>query len=153
MVSKEFNLKTLTVIPLFASLSEEKLEDLRSAFRVRRTEAGEIVVREGDSADMLFVLVSGEVQVVKNYLEPGAQTVDILAPGSFFGEMALVGDEARRSATVVTSEECHFVTLDRENFRSILLENPEIAYTIVVEVFRRLRQANDIIASLESERE
>ena len=96
MVSREFNVRTLKVIPLFSNVAEEELEELRPALKVMKIEPGEVVVKEGDAADRLFVLVSGEVQVVKNYLEPGAQTVDVLAPGAFFGEMALVGEDEVR---------------------------------------------------------
>jgi len=149
MVSKEFNVRTLRVLPLFASLSDEKLEDMRAGLKVLKLGPGEVVVKEGDAANKLFILVSGEVQVVKNYLEPGAQTVDVLRPGSFFGEMALVGEKSVRSATVVTSEESHFVTLDRDSFKKILLENPDMAITMLEEVFRRLRQANDLISTLQ----
>jgi len=147
MVSKDFNMATLRVIPLFKSLPDDALEELRGALRVQRMGAGEVVVREGDAADRLFVLVSGEVQVVKNYLEPGASAVDVLKPPAFFGEMALVGEEATRSATVVTTEGSHFVTLDRVTFKSILLANPEVAVQMLEEAFRRLRQANELLAS------
>ena len=151
MVSKEFNVKTLKVIPLFASVEEVDLEAVRDALTVQKMAAGEVVVREGDGADKLYVLVSGEVQVVKNYLEPGAHTVDILEAGSHFGEMALVGGAALRSATVVTSEECHFVTLDRTAFQEILQRNPAIAIAMLEETFRRLRQANELCAALQQE--
>jgi len=151
MVSKDFNVQTLRIIPLFAQLTDEKLDELRPALMVQKMEAGEVVVKEGDAADKLFVLVTGEVQVVKNYLEPGAQTMDILTPGSYFGEMALVGDSSFRSASVLTSDECHFVTLDRDAFQAILHDNPDIAITILEETFRRLRQANELISMLQED--
>jgi CRP-like cAMP-binding protein len=151
MVSKEFNMSTLRVIPLFCKVSEEALEDIRPALKVAKLGEGEVVVKEGDAADKLFVLVSGEVQIIKNYLEPGAQTVDVLKPGSYFGEMALVGEPTVRSATAVTAEKSHFVTLDREAFRAVLLRNPEMAVAILEETFRRLRQANELIASLQQD--
>jgi len=151
MVSRDFNVKALRAIPLFSSLTEEALEGLRPALKVMRVAAGEAVVREGDAANRLFVLVSGEVQVIKNYLEPGAQTVDILKPGAFFGEMALLDQDSIRSASVVTSEACNFLTLERDALRAALEKNPDIAYAILRETFRRLRQANEIIASLQQQ--
>lgn len=152
MVSELFNMSTLRAIPIFSPLDETDLEALRSAVQVVAMDAGEVVVREGDSADRLYCLVEGEVQVVKNYLEPGAQTVDILSPGDYFGEMALVGDDVKRSATVVTSEASKFLALGKDAFRTAILGNASIAYTMLVEAFRRLRQANDIIATLEEGR-
>ena len=152
MVSEMFNMSTLRAIPIFSSLEEADLEALRSAVQVVAMDAGEVVVREGDSADRLYCLVEGEVQVVKNYLEVGAQTVDILSPGDYFGEMALVGDDIKRSATVVTSEVSKFLALDKDAFRAALMGSAKIAYTMLIEAFRRLRQANDIISTLEEGR-
>jgi CRP-like cAMP-binding protein len=151
MVSKEFNVATLRSIPLFKSFDDATLEELRPALKVHRMGAGEVVVREGDAADRLFVLVAGEVQVVKNYLEPGAQTVDFLSPPACFGEMALVGQDCTRSATVVSTEPCHFVSLTREAFRSVLLNNPEVALGLLEEAFRRLRQANELLTVLQQQ--
>jgi CRP/FNR family transcriptional regulator, cyclic AMP receptor protein len=152
MVSEMFNMSTLRAIPIFSPLEESDLEALRPAVQVVAMDAGDVVVREGDSADRLYCLVEGEVQVVKNYLEPGAQTVDVLSPGDYFGEMALFGDEIKRSATVVTTEPSKFLALGKDAFRSAILGDANIAYTMLVEAFRRLRQANDIIATLEDAR-
>jgi len=151
MVSKDFNIKAVRVIPLFAGLSDEKLEELRPAFKVTRYGQGELVVREGDAPDRLFIIVAGEVQVVKSYLEPGAQTIAVMGVPGFFGEMALVGREGVRSATVVTTEESHFLTLERDAFRSILLANPEIAIALLEDSYARLRQANELIHHLQKE--
>lgn len=152
MVSEQFNMSTLRAIPIFSPLSAEDLDALRPAVQVVGIVGGEVVVREGDSADRLYCLVEGEVQVVKNYLESGAQTVDVLSPGDYFGEMALVGDDVKRSATVVTTEDSKFLAMDKEAFSAVLLGNAKIAYAVLVEAFRRLRQANDIIATLEESR-
>ncbi len=152
MVSEMFNMSTLRAIPIFSPLEESDLEGLRPAVQVVAMDAGDVVVREGDSADRLYCLVEGEVQVVKNYLEPGAQTVDVLSPGDYFGEMALFGDDIKRSATVVTTETSKFLALGKDAFRSAILGDAGIAYTMLVEAFRRLRQANDIIATLEEAR-
>lgn len=151
MVSKDFNVKAVRVIPLFAGLSDGKLEELRPAFKVTRFGAGEIVVREGDAPDRLFIIIAGEVQVVKNYLEPGAQTIAVMGVPGFFGEMALIGKEGVRSATVVTTEASHFLTLERDAFRKILLANPEIAIALLEDSYGRLRQANELIAHLQKE--
>lgn len=152
MVSEQFNMSTLRAIPIFTPMDESDLAALRPAIQVIGMDGGEVVVREGDAPDRLYCLVEGEVQVIKNYLEPGAQTVDVLSPGDYFGEMALVGDDIKRSATVVTTEVSKFLALDKEAFRNVLLSNASIAYTVLVEAFRRLRQANDIIATLEEGR-
>jgi CRP-like cAMP-binding protein len=147
MVSERFNIAALRAIPLFAPLNDEELELLRPGIKVLSMAPGDLIIREGDSADRLFCLVEGEVQVVKNYLTEGAQTIDLLGPGRYFGDMALLGGDGKRSATVVASEKSTFLTIDRESFKKIVLGNARIAYTMLVESYRRLRQANEIISA------
>lgn len=147
MVSEKFNIVALRGIPLFSALKDEELELLRPGVKVLSLKKGDVVISEGDSAERLFCLVDGEVQVVKNYLQEGAQTVDVMGPGSYFGEMALLGSDSKRSATVVASEDSKFLTLDRDSFRRIVLENAKLTFTMLFESYRRLRQANEIIAS------
>lgn len=150
MFPQDFNLKLLRAIPLFSSLTDEDLEFIRPALNRQKNGPGEVVVREGDLADRLFVVTNGEVQVIKNYLEPGAQVVDVFGPGAFFGEMALFGDENSRSATVVTTEESRFITLDRASFHALIIQHPPIALALVKESFRRVRQANELLAAMQA---
>lgn len=133
-------------IPLFALLDDPSLRALWPALRLLDVPKGEVVVEEGAPSDCLYCLVSGEVQVIKNWLRPGACTVDLLQPFSFFGEMGLVLDDTPRSATVVTTEPSRFVTLDRAAFRRFLLTNADASWALLLESHRRLRQANMLLA-------
>jgi CRP-like cAMP-binding protein len=144
MVSPDFDLSTLRGIPLFAGLSDEELDELRPALGVHKMGPGEVVVSEGDPALMMYVLAAGVVDVVKDHGSAAPQTIDSLVPVAFFGEMALVGDHSARSATVVTTEESVFLSLDRETFRKTLLGNPEIAVVMLEEAYRRLRMAREV---------
>jgi CRP/FNR family cyclic AMP-dependent transcriptional regulator len=145
MSAETFDLSLLRQLPLFAPLADEALESLRPALHTVELDTGEVVVQEGDAADRLYCLVSGEVQVVKGWLEPGSRTVDVLQPYAFFGEMALVLDDTPRSATVLTTEPCRFLTLDKEAFRRFILTNADAAWELLVESFRRLRQSNTLL--------
>lgn len=136
----------LRSIPLFAPLSGAALAELREVVSSVEIDGGEVVISEGAPSHTLYCLVSGEAQVVKNYLEDGAHTVDVLQAPAFFGEMGLVLDDMPRSATVVATEPCRFLTLGKEEFRRFLLSNVETTYVLLVEAYRRLRQANELIA-------
>jgi len=146
MPERSVNVSLLRRIPLFALLDEPSLRALGPSLGVLDVDAGEEVVREGDPSDCLYCLVGGEVQVVKNWLRPGAHAVDVLRPFSFFGEMGLVLDDTPRSATVVTTEPSRFVTLERAAFRRFLLTNADSAWALLLEAYRRLRQANSLLA-------
>lgn len=81
--------------PLFAELSDEHLEAFAGEVWLEEIPAGSVIVREGDQADALYVVVSGGVNVTK----ANGQFLAYLGPGGFFGEMALFLEHSQRSAT------------------------------------------------------
>ena len=80
---------------LFATLSEEQLGSLAEQVWIERIPSGSVIVREGDEAESLYVVVEGGVNVLKG----SGQFLAFLGPGGFFGEMALFMDQSKRSAT------------------------------------------------------
>lgn len=145
----DFDVSLLRQVPLFAGLDDAALAALGPSLQTLEVEAGAVVVEEGAPADRLYCLVSGEVQVVKRWLEPGSRTLDVIQPFGWFGEMALVLDDTPRSATVLTTEPSRFVTLEGEAFRRFVLTNADAAWALVVEAFRRLRQATTLLTEPE----
>jgi CRP/FNR family cyclic AMP-dependent transcriptional regulator len=137
---------TLKKVPLFRSLPERSLGIIAGLVADERIEEGEEVIREGSEADRLYILVEGQVQVVKNYLKDDATALGIFDPVSVFGEIGLI-DRDTRSATVITIERSRFLTLDREAFRILLQNNLEICHALLIEMCARLRQANEIAAT------
>lgn len=137
---------TLKKVPLFRSLPERSLGIIAGLVAEERVEEGEEVIREGSEADRLYILVEGQVQVVKNYLKDDATALGIFDPVSVFGEIGLI-DRDTRSATVITIERSRFLTLDREAFRILLQNNLEICHVLLLEICARLRQANEIAAT------
>ncbi len=89
-------------------------------------EAGETIFRQGDRGDRLYIVVDGDVEVVK--AEPGEQGETVLArlgPGECFGEMALVSDNLRM-ATVRSCTSVNVLTLDRDAFQSLFAHLPPL---------------------------
>ena len=95
---------------------------------------GEVVFREGDAADRMYIVREGEVE-----LQRGGETIEKLGPGSIVGEMALV-DPAPRSATVIARGECLLVGVDEETFRQLVQRVPGFALEVLRIVVRRLRK-------------
>jgi CRP-like cAMP-binding protein len=87
--------------PLFEELNDQQLENLAGEVWLETIPGGSVIVREGEEADALYVVVNGGVNVTK----AGGQFLAFLGPGGFFGEMALFLANARRSATCVSSED------------------------------------------------
>lgn len=85
---------------LFNTLDDTELTALMSAVKVLSFATGAVIVREGDVADELFLVVDGGVNVVKR----GGQFLAYLGRGGFFGEMALFTSSLRRTADCVAAD-------------------------------------------------
>jgi CRP-like cAMP-binding protein len=107
--------------PLFKDLSRAELVELAKVTEDLEVEEGKVLAREGEIGQEFFVIVDGEVSVSK-----GGQEIRRLSSGDFFGEIALVWDSPRRTATVTAATPLRFFVLTRQSFRSLISRQPEI---------------------------
>jgi CPA2 family monovalent cation:H+ antiporter-2 len=131
--------------PAFAAVDPHALEELPSFFRARRANPGERLIRRGDRADAVYFLSSGAVEVAV-----GGRTIR-LAPGDFFGEMALVSGQ-RRSADVTAVDYCDLLVLNQHDFRQFTAKYPEVRAKIDEMAARRMamnKEASDVQAAEE----
>jgi CRP-like cAMP-binding protein len=108
----------LKTSPLFAELTEADIAQLTPSARVEDYSAGHVILREGRVGTAFYVVVSGQVEVVKGINSPEAKTVATLGPGDFFGEIAAL-KHVTRSASVraVTSTRCLLIhRMDLDSF-------------------------------------
>jgi len=139
--------EVLKSVPLLRRVSEADLRALAPLVRERSHPRGSVILSQGDPGEALFLIRSGQVKVTV-VAEDGREVIlSVLGPGSFFGEMALVDDEPR-SAHVIAMEDSALLQLRREDFRARLRSAPELAISLLSELSRRLRRADDTIASL-----
>ena len=139
-------IEMLRQVPLFQSLPAGSLKIIAGLLSDDYVDEGMEVIREGEPADRLYLLVEGEVEVIKGYLQENATALGVFGPVATFGEMGLI-DKDTRSATVVTTERSHFFTLDREPFQILIQNNIEICHSLLQEMCRRLRQADEIAST------
>ena len=123
----------LAKAPLFAALSRQELGDLAKATEDLEVEEGKTLTREGDLGREFFVIVDGDVSVTQDGNE-----IRRLGPGDFFGEIALIYDNARRTATVTAASPLRFFVLTRQSFRSLLEHQPEIEEKVMAALEERL---------------
>ena len=123
----------LAKAPLFAALSRQELGELAKATEDLEVEEGKTLTREGDLGREFFVIVDGDVSVTQDGNE-----IRRLGPGDFFGEIALIYDNARRTATVTASSPLRFFVLTRQSFRSLLEHQPEIEEKVMAALEERL---------------
>jgi NADH dehydrogenase len=97
------------------------------ALGVRREyfEAGQVIFREGDRGDWLYIVTEGEVEVLKSTPGEVEQPLRRLGPGECFGEIALVSD-VPRSATVRAVSPSNVLAVDREAFQAMFASLPPL---------------------------
>ncbi len=145
------NLDAVREIGLFGGLGDDVLRSFVGALEVSELAPGTVVFKEGDSGRELFVLLDGEVEVLRKSKRGHETRVAILGPGDWFGEMSVL-DVLPRSATTrvlaptrllrLTAHELD--TLYRKDMRSYSL----LVLNIAREISRRLRVADGLLAEL-----
>ncbi len=135
-------LLALKEISLFKDLSLDQLEAVHQITTEVEYLSGEVIVREGDPGDQLYLLLEGRVRVFKNYGSSNEDELRDLTAGSYFGEMAILGG-GERLATIVTLERSHLVSLDGDSLRELLIQMPDISFEIFRVLVDRVRAAED----------
>jgi CRP/FNR family transcriptional regulator, cyclic AMP receptor protein len=130
--------------PLFAQLAPADLDRLAALFRRRRYRAGEPVFREGDPGTALYIIESGEVKILLGGAEGKEVVLSLLAPGEFFGELALL-DGAPRSADAVTTVPSELLVLPRDDFLQFIRGAPPVAVNMLAALSRRLRRTDRLV--------
>lgn len=140
----------LREIGLFGGLDEDTLEVLANELPVLQATVGERVVSEGDAATEMFVVIGGELEVLKK--SPGGAEVRVamLGPGDWFGEMAIV-DVQPRSATVRSLAPSTLLRVTAKHVDELLYRRDLKAYSLLImniarELSRRLRVADGILS-------
>ena len=144
-------IRFLQEIPLFHDLSQEQLRSIAKDVQPRRFGQGEIIFREGDPGQVLYLVQAGQVRIYVNGLD-GSETSVILfgRPGDMFGELAVI-DGLPRSATAVALDETLLYTISRESFRLHMQRFPQLALNFMKELTHRVRyntRQMDSLASL-----
>jgi CRP-like cAMP-binding protein len=115
----------------------------------RQYEDGEVIIREGDVGECMYVVQEGEVEV---YVERGGNDVRLAVwgKGSMLGEMAVFEREVR-SASVRALGRARLLTLDKKNFMKRINEDPTLVFRIVEMMSRRIRELSGEVARLKSD--
>ncbi len=109
---------------------------------------GEVVVRQGEAGDGLFVIQEGQLEILSEH--GGRETrIRVAEQGELIGEMA-VFERQVRSATVRALGEARVLTVDRKNFLRQINEDPSLAFRLVETMSRRIRELTAEVARLKT---
>ena len=136
--------------PLFEMLSDQELDYVAELSRPRSLAAGQVMFEEGALGDSLFVIVSGEVEVLRRDATGVQKLIAVLNPMEFFGEMSLV-DKDYRSATIRARTDVELLQLSAENLTTFRKNYRDCFTFVIINIARvlstRLREANTRLAA------
>jgi len=104
-------------------------------------EKDEVIFEQGENGDKMLVIVHGEVRVMVSTNDENEREVARRASGDVVGEMAIISGEPR-TATLIATEESHFLCLDKKSFEGLLRERAEVSLAIMRVLCARLVEAS-----------
>ena len=136
-------------IPLFGSLHSAEIGFVGDILHEVRIAAGVLLFREGDRGDRFYIMLDGEVEVVKALGTPDERILAIRRAGEFFGEMSLFEPDGLRTASVRALTPLRLLEMQRSDFDMLLHHRPAVAYEMIRVLSLRLSQShNATIADL-----
>ncbi len=125
--------------PLSAELSDAQIQRLAEEIGVAGLKGGDFLLKEGESDDTLYVLVSGRLEVVKADQGGGFVTLHVLEPGDLAGELGFI-DGTMHSAGLRAISDCEVFTIHRKDFEKLLEEDPDLLYRVMRAIVRRVHK-------------
>ena len=135
----------LAEVDLFGSLPPEAVARIAAAAETRTLRRGDVLFREGDVGDELFIVESGRIAIANKSFDGRESVVALMEAGDVFGEMSLF-DGHGRSAEARALEASRVNAVPFEPLRSLFREQPELLWTVVSLLARRIRNMDVALA-------
>ena len=123
----------LREVPLFSTLDDIQLQVVAGFLTTESYRSGRSIVREGEVGYEFFVMKSGQADVTQ-----GARVLRLLGPGEFFGEIAIVSGDGKRTATVSARTSVEVWAMLGTSFRQLQVQDPEVAQRLSDAIDKRL---------------
>lgn len=118
-------------IPLFDQLSPDQSDVVARSMEHMRVAKGSVLVREGSPGHALYYIVGGKVEIRKESMDGRQAVLTQFTKGAIVGELALLEEQSRRSASATAVEDCEILALSRQNFDAMIKTHPEIGIVIL----------------------
>jgi CRP/FNR family transcriptional regulator, cyclic AMP receptor protein len=137
----------LRKIPLLANLTDEEMTRVKSELRIKQFARREIVLQKGATGDTLLFLLTGQLQVVDVTEDGRAIGLRMLAPGDFFGEIAVINGSTR-SASVVALSPVLVAFLPRATALHMFTHSPSVAQLMLRHLAEKVQRDSEFRALL-----
>jgi CRP/FNR family cyclic AMP-dependent transcriptional regulator len=134
-------------VHLFSALGVDDATLLTDHSITRSYPANTMLITEGDHSDSLYVILEGEVKVFVSDENGKEAILNLMGPGEYFGELALL-DDSPRSASVMTIVPTKVMIISKQDFKNCLSSNPELAYNLIRLLIQQVRSLTDSVKNL-----
>jgi CRP/FNR family transcriptional regulator, cyclic AMP receptor protein len=141
-------LALLGTTPLFSGLDPTELEPLLSELRTRRFAAGTYIFREGDLGDRLYLIGRGEVKISRTSASGGEIVFAVLGSGEVFGELAVLQENAFRSADAEALAETECYVLEKQPLVAFLRTHPAAMWRVITVLSDYIRRKDEAFSDL-----
>ena len=138
-------LKQLHEIPLFRNLTEGDLREVSLLLEEVEIEPGAVFMQEGDAGDKLYIIVDGQVEIVKALGTPQELPLLHCQPGDFIGEMSLINPDGLGTASACCNGPARLLVLHQKDFNRLMETRPAVAMVILRELSTRLRETSNAV--------
>jgi len=137
----------LKKIPYFAGVGEDVIASLRRFIFEKRAARGELLLSEGDKADVLFFVAEGVVKVFKTSPDGKEQILRIIRPGESFNDVPVL-DGGSSLVSAAAMGPVVLYTIKKSDLESIVRERPQIALNVIRVLSQRVRELIDLVEDL-----
>lgn len=132
----------LAQIPFFTDLPSDELDRLLSELNVVNLQPGEILFREGEPGEHLYIVMKGELEILMAPNTSNELALNVLHEGEYVGEMSLIQPEGHRSTSARALGEVVLLSMSRSQFKGLLQRHPELARPMISVLSQRLVNTN-----------
>jgi serine phosphatase RsbU (regulator of sigma subunit) len=130
-------------VPLFATLPRKEVEHLARVLRPVDCPAGTLLFHEGTFGNQFYIVLQGEVDIIKGLGTDSERLIAVRGEASFIGEMSLFSPDGLRTASVRARTPCRLLRMTRSEFDALLHRYPALAYEMVRILSNRLGESEN----------
>ena len=134
----------LASVPIFASLPVEEIRRLEKVLRVSSCPPGKVLFQEGHSDDRFYILLEGQVEVVKALGRPEQRLLGVRESGNLLGEMSLFSRDGCHTASVRAVTRLRLLQVPHTELETLLRHQPALAYGIIRQLSQHLEESENL---------
>jgi CRP-like cAMP-binding protein len=136
--------QSLADIPLFSTLPKDEIEHLETTLPSVSIPAGRILFEEGFTDDKFFILIEGEVEIIKSLGKEEERILAVRGSGNLLGEMSLFSQDGRHTASVRALTPLWMLQVTHAELDALLRRQPRLAYELIKLFSLRLEESENI---------